>query len=86
MPSADDIRDHCQERYIDQARGRGESHVKIRMGDVHEDLRLKNRIPQVVSALGTDRFERQCRLRRTGIEGPLNSTSTVFVFELLPLL
>lgn len=84
MSHADDVRAHCARTYIEPARARGDRTVAIRSGDVHEALGYSNRFPLVCGALGASLFEEQCRLRRLGVEGPVNGANTVFRFELLP--
>ena len=81
MSFADDVRQYCKETYIDPARKRGDKTVTIRSGDVHKDLNQKNRYPLVCSALGSNRFEDMCNVKRLCVKGPLSGVSTIFTFE-----
>lgn len=65
------------------ARKRGDLVVGIRAGDVHSEMKLAQRLPAVCSALGSDLFEGLARVKRVAIEGPLNGSSTLFVYRLL---
>jgi len=83
MSLADDVREYCKTTYIDPARRQGRTTVKIQSGDVHRALNYKNRYPLVCSAIGSNRFEEICNLKRVSVEGPLNGVSTLFTFELI---
>lgn len=84
MSHADEVRAYCGKKYVDPARTRGEKLLSIRSGDVHESMGFKNRMPLVCAAFGTRIFEEKFRVRRVGVEGPLNGANTVFRFEILP--
>ena len=77
-----DVREYCKTTYVEPARQKKQKTITIRSGDVHSDLNYKNRYPWVCSALGSNRFEEMCDLRRMSVEGPLNGVSTLFTFEL----
>ena len=83
MSLADDVRDYCKKFYVDPARDKGGEIVQIRSGDVHSALKYKNRYPLVCSAIGSNKFEELCNLKRLSVEGPLNGVSTLFTFELI---
>lgn len=83
MSLADDVREYCKTTFIDPARQEGQKTITIRSGDVHSALNYKNRYPLVCSAIGSNRFEEMCDLRRVSVEGPLNGVSTLFTFELI---
>ena len=83
MSHADDVRAYCKRNYVDVARSKGEKTVSIRSGDVHAALDYKNRMPLVCSAIGSNKFEELCKVRRIAIEGPFTGANTVFAFELL---
>jgi len=82
MSFADDVRRYCKATYVDPARRRSEKRVSIRSGDVHGALKYTNRYPLVCSAIGSNRFEKMCNVKRISVEGPLNGVSTLFTFEL----
>ena len=82
MSYADDVRAYCKQTYIDAARSKGQKTVAIRAGDVHTALGYKNRYPLVCSAIGSNKFEELCRVKRVAVDGPLNGVNTMFTFEL----
>jgi hypothetical protein len=79
---SDEVRKYAYENYIRPAQERGERVVGIRAGDVHTALRFKNRLPLICTALGAMKFRQKYGLVLRGIEGPGQSTTTTFVFEL----
>lgn len=84
MSYADEVRGYCARHIIESARARGESEVAICAGDVHKAMGYQSRLPLVCSALGTTLFEETYRVRRKGVEGPLQGSTTVFRFAILP--
>ncbi len=52
-------------------------------GDVADALGLQKRLPAVCSALGTNTFEDECRVKRTACEGPLNGANLRLTFRIL---
>jgi hypothetical protein len=84
MSYAEEVRVYCGKSYVDPARARGDKHISLRAGDVHDAMGYRNRMPLICSALGATVFEEQFRVRRTAVEGPLNGANTVFRFEVLP--
>jgi len=80
MTQADKIREYCIENYIKPARLRGDIGVFISVGEVHKNLYLKNSLPAVCAALGTETFEDEANTRRIYIDGPINGSSTTFAF------
>jgi hypothetical protein len=84
MSHADDVRAYCERTYVAPARASGQNNVSIRAGDVHDAMRYRNRLPLVCAALGASLFQDQARVRRLGIDGPMNGANTVFRFEVLP--
>ena len=83
MNFADDVRAYCKKNYVDVARAKGEKTVSIRSGDVHAVLDYKNRYPLVCSAIGSNKFEELCGIKRIAVDGPINGVNTVFTYELL---
>lgn len=70
MPIADDIRAYVIKEYIAPARANGQPNVAVRAGDVHKEMGFKNRLPNVCSALGSDKFCQVAQVKRLSIEGP----------------
>lgn len=82
MSMADDIRRHVKFNYIEPARGRGEAIITIRVGDVHMEMGLKSRLPAVSAALGSNKFEELCNVRKIRVEGPINGANARFTFKI----
>ncbi len=85
MSPADSIRAFVIERWIEPARGAGETFVRVRAGDGHRAMGLRMRMPAVVGALGADKFQELANVRRIAVEGPSQGANCVFTFELLPV-
>jgi len=83
MSYSDDVRAYCKKNYVDVARTKGEKRVSIRAGDIHAALNYQNRMPLVCSALGSNKFEEMCNVKRASITGPANGANAVFTFELI---
>jgi len=80
MNHSDQVRDYCLNNYIMPARKRGDKTISIRAGDIHKEMNLKNRLPLVCSALGTQTFEEMANVERISITGPTNGANTIFTF------
>jgi hypothetical protein len=80
----DRVREYARRHYVEPARQRGEMKVKIVAGDVHRALHLTNRVPLVVSALGSREFLTKNHLRIENKEGPpsMQSTTVTFTYAL----
>lgn len=83
MTQAEDIRQFVIANYIAPARTRGERRVTVRAGDVHRDMKLENSMPAVCSAIGGMRFWNEAGVRELSREGPANSSTVLFTFELV---
>lgn len=83
---ADRIRDHVRQKYIEPARRRGESEVRVRAGDVRQQMRLdNNQAPAVCGALKARKFQQTNHLHLAKLEGPPKkmANTVVFTFRLL---
>lgn len=80
MSQADSIRDFVKENFISPAKAQGKKTVIIRAGDVHDAMSLKQRYPAVCSAIGSNKFEQLCNIKRLRIEGPTNGANTIYEF------
>ena len=83
MSLSDDVREHCKVTYVNPARTNSERTVTICTGDVHRDMNYRNRYPLVCSAIGSNKFEKICNVKRISVEGPLNGANTLFTFEMI---
>lgn len=79
MANSEAIRNHIGENYVAPARRRGDYTVTVRAGDVAKELFAH--IPAVCGVLGSDVFERDMRLKRIAVDGPVPGGSTLFVFR-----
>jgi 5-methylcytosine-specific restriction enzyme B len=75
MSQADEIRQFVISNYIEPARARGEQHVTVRAGDVHNEMGLKDALPAVCSAIGSAKFSSEAGVHQVG------RVSVVRVFE-----
>lgn len=80
--NADDIREHVIKRHIEPARKRGAKRIKIRAGDIHREMGLKDRMPAVCGALGTQIFLDDAGVSLIDREGPSQGANVFFTFSL----
>jgi len=83
MSFADDIRNYCIEHYINPARMGNISNITIRAGDIHNEMNYKDRMPNICSALGSLKFEKEANVERLNITGPSNGANTLFHYRIL---
>jgi hypothetical protein len=78
MPStvSDEIRSFAAKEYVQTARRQGLKQITIRVGDVHRALKLRNRVPNVSSALRSRRFLEQNQLEIESESGPPSGMGT----------
>jgi len=90
----DSIRRFVVEEYILPAIREGRRIVRIRAGDVHKAKGLTGRVPAVITALGSKKFieftnsllrGRGYCIKFVGKEGPGQSTTTTFTYEIVPI-
>ena len=79
---ADKIRAYCRDTIIIPARARGEKNVAIRAGDIAAEMKLQTRVPNICSALRSQKFEMLADVRRIAIDGPGSGMNCVMTFEL----
>jgi hypothetical protein len=85
MPiTSDDIRQFVRDEYVVPARADGKSEFIVRAGDVHTAMKLTSQMPQVVSAIGANKFEPYARVKRLRRDGPQNGANLFFTFRVLP--
>src|SRR5271167_492100 len=80
MTSSQIIREYARKKYIEPAVERREQRIRIRAGDVHKALALKNRVPAVCQALESKAFLQENDLILEAKEGPPSGQSTTVVF------
>lgn len=77
---ADQIREYAWIRYIEPARHSAESTVRIKSGDIAKGLNLKNKAPNVCTALRSKIFQEIYGVQLIGEQGPPSGMSTTVVF------
>jgi 5-methylcytosine-specific restriction protein B len=82
MKQADQIHRYVLKTYIEPARQRGESSVRVRASEVHAGLGLKSRFPAVCSALDGNKFLEQAKVTLVQRSGPLQSSTVEWVFNI----
>jgi len=82
---SDRVREFARTEYIEPARARHESSVRIVAGSVQKAVRLSNRVPLVCQALKSSKFLDENHLVLEKWEGPPSgmSTTVVFTYRLL---
>jgi len=77
---ADQIREYAWMRYLEPARHNAETTVRIKSGDIVRGLDLKNKTPNVCTALRSKIFQERYGLQLIGEQGPPSGMSTTVVF------
>lgn len=80
---ADKIREYCRDTRIIPSRAKGEKIIRIRAGDIRNELGIRNRMPNICSALQSLKFEIFANVKRISIEGPGAGMNCVMTFEIL---
>ena len=83
MTLADQVRDFIDRRYLAPARRSGVQTLTVNAGDVHREMKLKNRVPAVCSALKSKKLQQTCSLKLITWHGPNEGTSANATFQLL---
>lgn len=77
---ADEIRSFAEQRWVVPARKFGDSIFTIVSGEVHRSMGLRDRMPNVCSALGSKEFLERNRLTLVKREGPPSGKSSTVRF------
>jgi len=78
--TADRVREYARLQYVEPARRRHQSTVKIVAGEVHKALHLDGRVPAVCAALKGPKFLTENRLVLEKWDGPPSGQSTTVAF------
>lgn len=78
---ADQIRQWVINEMFEPARQKGLGTVTVLAGLVHKRMGLRNRLPAVCAALGSDLLVRRASVKRTFVDGPSNGARTTFTFD-----
>jgi hypothetical protein len=83
--SADVIRSFAAREFIEPARRKGWKRVQVVAGDVHRGLKLKNRVPNVCTALASKTFLKKNGLAIEAVSGPPSGMGTrvTYTYRLL---
>jgi hypothetical protein len=83
--SADVIRSFAAREFIEPARRKGWKRVQLVAGDVHRGLKLRNRVPNVCTALASKIFLEKNRLVIEAVSGPPSGMGTrvIYTYRLL---
>ena len=80
MKSSDQIREYAGKQYVEPALYGPETTVSIKSGDIVRGMGLKNKTPNVCTALRSKIFQDQYGLQLIGEQGPPSGMSTTVVF------
>jgi hypothetical protein len=80
LTHADLVREYARIEYIEPAKARRESTIRIVAGDVQRAVRLSNRVPLVCQALKSRKFLNENHLILEKWEGPPSGISTTVTF------
>src|SRR5487761_1161514 len=80
MKSSEQIRIYAGTQYVEPARQGTGTMVNIKAGDIVKGLGLKNKTPNVCSALRSKIFQEQYGVQLIGEQGPPSGMSTTVVF------
>lgn len=72
----EEVQKYVKATYLEPAKRRGESTVRIKAGDVHRDLHWVNRVPSVCTTLSSKKFQRETGLELISKEGPPSGFGT----------
>lgn len=78
--TSDSIRHSAQRSYVHPARHRGLKRFSINVGEVHRSLALRNRVPLVCQALGSEKFLEANSLKLVSKTGPPSGQSTTVTY------
>lgn len=76
MADAKEIREYIRTRYMEPARQRRETLVTLRAGDIHRELGLKNRVPNVCQVMESRLLEKEAGVKVSSKQGPPSGRGT----------
>lgn len=80
LTDTDRVREYARRAYIEPARARRQSTVRVVAGEVQKAVRLSNRVPLVCQALKSHKFLTENHLILEKWEGPPSGMSTTVTF------
>lgn len=85
MSTAEVIRQFVIERYIRPARDAGRQEVHIRLGDIRQQMGLRNPLQSVRSALDTKLFEDDAGVKRVSTFSARAGADSYCHFQIVPI-
>jgi 5-methylcytosine-specific restriction protein B len=82
MTTANEIREYVKKYFIIPARRRGERSITFKASDIHKAMGLEQRYPLVCSSIDTDKFLEFASVILVKREGPKQSTTARWTFDL----
>jgi len=76
----EEVQQHVRATYINPAKQRGETSIRIKAGDIHRDLGWANRVPSVCTTLDSQKFQRETGLKLLSKQGPPSGYSTTVLY------
>jgi 5-methylcytosine-specific restriction protein B len=67
--NASTIREYIRTRYLEPARKRHETLVTLRAGDIHRELGLRNRVPNVCQVMESKLLEKEAGVKVSSKQG-----------------
>lgn len=74
--SAKIIREYIRMHYLEPARQRRETLVTLRAGDIHRELGLRNRVPNVCQVMESKLLEKEAGVKVSSRQGPPSGRGT----------
>lgn len=74
--NAKSIREYIRSRYLEPARLKRETLVTIRAGDIHRELGLRNRVPNVCQVMESKLLEKEAGVKVSSKQGPPSGRGT----------
>jgi len=74
--SAGEMRQFIRTRYVEPARQRRETLLTLRAGDLHRELGLRNRVPNVCQVMESKLLEKEAGVRVSSKQGPPSGRGT----------
>jgi excisionase family DNA binding protein len=81
MNLADQIRDYVFRAYVHPTRQGGQSSVVVRVGKIHDDMGLNNRVPAVCGALDARKFMDDYGVKILERSGPKHGRTVEFKIQ-----
>jgi hypothetical protein len=82
----EEVQKHVRVTYLEPAKRRGESTIRVVAGDIHRDLHWVNRVPSVCTTLTSQKFQRETGLKLLSKETPPSGMGTraVYTYQVSP--